>query len=147
MKQLHELLDADPGQILNVPANCQCRQYDREMCLDRVPLAMVDRPSLQVRFRHPKSGFHLEKLVVIIDHLLIWNVQVGDISFDTCKCSCFVDQFLVELFAPGCHTQKFHFFDRYLPTEHFSSLGDLLFNVAQVQNCYQMGGISRPGIQ
>jgi hypothetical protein len=52
---------------------------------------MVDWPDPHIRFGHSECGFDLKQLVVIGDHLIIRDIQVGDISFDACKCSCFVD--------------------------------------------------------
>ncbi len=71
---------------------------------------MVDRSGPQIRFGHVECVFDLKQLMVIVDHLIIRDIQVGDISLDTLQCSGFVDQFLVELFAGGRHTQELHFF-------------------------------------
>jgi hypothetical protein len=85
------LFYTDHCLALNVPTDRQGRQNDGAMRLDSFPVLMVDWPNPHIRFGHSECGFDLKQLVVIGDHLIIRDIQVGDISFDACKCSCFVD--------------------------------------------------------
>jgi uncharacterized protein (DUF427 family) len=63
------LLDAELSLQLNISADCQSSQYDVQVNFNGIALAMADRPGRQIRFRHPKGSFYLEKLVVVSDHL------------------------------------------------------------------------------
>ena len=55
-----ELPYGPAGAVLDEPGYGQGREDDGQMCLDGVPLAMVDRPCPEVRLGHPERFFDLQ---------------------------------------------------------------------------------------
>jgi hypothetical protein len=54
---LHEPADEPSGLVLDPAADSQDGQDDGQVRLDRVPLAVVDRPGLQVALGHSEALF------------------------------------------------------------------------------------------
>jgi hypothetical protein len=84
---LDEPADGPAGLMLDPPADGQGGEHDREVGFDRVALAVVDGPGLQVALGHPEAFLDLEQLVVGADHELSGHgravgagPQVGDVA-------------------------------------------------------------------
>ena len=92
---LDELADGPAGLALDPAADCQCREDDGHVRLDRVAQMVVDGPGLQVAFGHPEGFLDLEQLVVGADDELRGHGrpvraygEVGDVSLQPGQVPC-----------------------------------------------------------
>jgi hypothetical protein len=67
---LSEFADGPFGLVLDPAADCQCREDDGQVGLDRVAQVVIDGPGLQVVLGHPEALLDFEEPAVGADHEL-----------------------------------------------------------------------------
>jgi hypothetical protein len=82
-----EFLDGPAGAVLYEPGDGEGGEDDREVGLDRVPLAVVDRPGPQVVLSYPEAFFDVPEPVIAPDdevrcdrRAVGTGGQVGDVA-------------------------------------------------------------------
>jgi len=106
--------------------------------LDGVALAVVDRPGLQVRFRHPERFLDLEKLVVAADHevrgdglAVRGGGEVGLVALDPRQGPRFLLQVAVDALDRAFQGDEPVALDRRQAGDGVGGLGDLLVDAVQ----------------
>ena len=135
---LDEFPDRPAGLCFDPAADGEGGEHDRQVGLDGVALAVVDRPGLQVGLRHAEALLDLEEPVVGADHEVRGDRravragrEVGDVALDPGQVPGLRLQLAVDALGRAVEGDEPVPLDRGQPGDGFGGLGDLLVDPAQ----------------
>ena len=73
--------------------------------------------------------------MVVVNHLLIRDLKIGDVSLDASQHFSFIDESVIQVFFAHSYTEKFGFLSNRLAAYDLFSFDNLLLDVVPIYRC------------